>query len=357
MFKVLTICLVWLTLLVIDRTTGKDASHRAVGCRRQLSQMRCGIHRNVQLICIGESFNRPKLCASATWSPRGLTFANQTKVGDEPTAIFVNTNDAVYVTASSSHQVLSWINGSSSPTSLTSNFGINSYGLFVTIEGTAYIGSLGSNNQILKLTVNSSYIESVANVSGVCYGLFIDNYNNNSDLYCSLGTLHQVLKISLNNTTLQPTVVAGNGTPALTSYTLNTPSGLFVNSASGLYVADCGNNRVQLILPGQLNAVTVADSATWAPFSFNCPAGIVLDSDGYLFIVDRNNHRIVGAGPTGVRCIVGCTGSGGSAPDQLNYPSSLSFNSRGSLYVVDRNNSRIQTFALTNNVCGKSQQR
>ncbi|CAF4342654.1 unnamed protein product, partial [Adineta steineri] len=45
------------------------------------------------------------------------------------------------------------------------------------------------------------------------------------------------------------------------------------------------------------------------------------------FIADYFNNRIVGSGPNGFRCLVGCSTVAGSASNQLYYPSSLSFDS------------------------------
>ena len=259
----------------------------------------------------------------------------------------------MYVSASSLDQVLIWPTSNSSPIPIIPGALKNPYGLFVTSNSTVYVSSQDSfNSEIVKWTPNSSNIESVVNISGVCYDIFIDESNNN--LYCSLSAEHQVIKISLNDSGLPPIVVAGNGTPALTRFTLNRPCGLFVDRLSRLYVTDCRNNRVQLFGLGQSAGVTRADNVSWAPISFNCPTDVVLDTAGYLFIVDRNNHRIVASSPNGFRCIIGCSGSRGSAWNQLNFPSSLSFDRVGNLYVVDRNNSRVQRFRLTNNVCGGS---
>ena len=64
------------------------------------------------------------------------------------------------------------------------------------------------------------------------------------------------------------------------------------------------------------------------------PTGVVLDADGYLFIVDSGHHRIIGSGPGGFRCVVGCSGLAGSASDHLSSPATLSFDTDGNMFVV-----------------------
>jgi hypothetical protein len=83
----------------------------------------------------------------------------------------------------------------------------------------------------------------------------------------------------------------------------------------------------------------------------------VLDASGYLFITDYDNHRIIATGPIGLRCIVGCSGYGGSAANELYYPRSLSFDSYGNIYVTDTENQRIQKFFLATNSCCKYRNR
>jgi hypothetical protein len=120
-----------------------------------------------------------------------------------------------------------------------------------------------------------------------------------------------------------------------------------------LYVADWGNNRIQLFQSGELNGFTVAGN-TSPNFTITLyqPTGIVLDGDNYLFIVDSGNNRIVGSGSNGFRCLVGCGGSG-SASNQLNFPGTLSFDSFGNMFVTDVNNSRVQKFDLMINSSSK----
>jgi hypothetical protein len=76
-----------------------------------------------------------------------------------------------------------------------------------------------------------------------------------------------------------------------------------------------------------------------------------LDAQKYLFIVDSLNHRIVGSGPNGFRCLVGCYGFG-SQSNQLNVPFSLSFDRSGNMFVTDQGRRRIQKFEyLENSSC------
>jgi DNA-binding beta-propeller fold protein YncE len=131
---------------------------------------------------------------------------------------------------------------------------------------------------------------------------------------------------------------------------LYNPQGIFVDSNLNLYVADFSNNRIQFFLAGQLSGTTIAGNGV--SISLYGPSGITLDADGYLFTVDCSNSRVVGSGPNGFRCLVGCSGYG-SASDQLWNPQGLSFDSYGNMFVTDGSNYRIQKFFLATNSCGK----
>ena len=101
-----------------------------------------------------------------------------------------------------------------------------------------------------------------------------------------------------------------------------------------------------------MNATTAAGNGTPSTIILNLPTGVALDGDEYLFIVDSGGNRIVGSGPNGFRCIVGCLVS-----NQLNGPQSLAFDSYGDIYVTDQYNSRVQKFSLATNSCSKSIER
>ena len=97
----------------------------------------------------------------------------------------------------------------------------------------------------------------------------------------------------------------------------------------------------------------MAGSGAPGTINIRYPVTVVLDVDEYMFIVDSGNNRIIGSGPDGFRCVVGCTGTSGSALDQLSIPKSMAFDSHGNIFVVESNNQRIQKFLLSSNTCSE----
>ncbi len=167
-------------------------------------------------------------------------------------------------------------------------------------------------------------------------------------LYCLLGQRHQVIAKELDFTTNRFSIVAGTGSADTALNTLNNPRGIFVDINLDLYVADCGNNRIQLFHSTKLTGITVVgNSSSNVTIALNCPTAIILDADKDLFIVDNGNNRIVRSGLRGFQCLVGCFGSTGSASNQLNNPWSISFDSYGNIFVTDQGNNRIQKFILS----------
>ena len=133
----------------------------------------------------------------------------------------------------------------------------------------------------------------------------------------------------------------------------NYPRGIFVATNFDLYVADACNDRIQLFKSEEVNAITVAGSGAPTTIQLNYPTAVMLDGDGYLFIADSNNVRIIGSGPYGFRCVIGCTGGYGSASNQLSFLQSMAFDSYGNVFIVDTYNNRVQTFRVSSHSCSK----
>ena len=165
--------------------------------------------------------------------------------------------------------------------------------------------------------------------------------------------LHRVIRRSLDSNDTQVTTVAGKGCPGSYPQMLNEPRGLFVTINFALYVADSRNHRIQVFQQGVSIGKTAVGDGAPGTISLNIPTTVVLDADGYLFISEHLNCRIVGSGPDGFRCVIGCTGTSGAAPDLLLTPQSMSFDSYGNIFVADSGNNRIQKFLLSFNSCSK----
>lgn len=307
--------------------------------------MRSADHQSHRLIS-GVSYNQPKINTSACWFPNATTLTTSATIGTLPQAVFVDGINNVYVASRLNNTVLIWPQYSTAPAGNRSGNLNRPHSLFVSILGDVYVDNGFVNGRVDRFLFNSAIATPVMNVSASCFGLFLDSQNY---LYCSLRSLHQVVRLLIDSAATMPNVAAGNGIAGSASNMLDSPHGIVVDSSQNLYVADCGNDRIQRVQTGQTNGVTVVGEDAPSTITLDCPTGIVLDSDGYLFIVDSFNHRIVGSGPYGYRCIAGCSGSNGTSAAQLSFPQTMAFDSYANIYVTDRNNSRVQVFVPQKN--------
>jgi hypothetical protein len=286
----------------------------------------------------------------ATWSINAITFpSNYVGRLDSVHSIFVNTNNTVYISGQGPQgKILIWPDeGNINELIIIQGTWSSSYALFVTMEGDIYVDS-GSNDYQVKKWRNLRNTSAMY-VGQSCYGLFVDISDT---LYCSISRLHQVVTKSLNSVSSATILRAGSGCEGSFSNMLSNPRGIFVDIHLDLYVADCGNNRIQLFHSGDLNGTTVAGIQASGTIRLNCPTDVVLDADRYLFIVDSNNHRIVASGPNGFRTLFGYFGFG-SAPNQLYYPQNMAFDSYGNIFVTGNSSVRIQKILLSRNSCSK----
>jgi len=301
---------------------------------------------------IGLSYNQPIFCPNASWSENATTFASSDTIGADPYDIFITTNNTVYVPNRSNKFIIVWPEASLIPSGNISTSSSSIRTAFVAEDNSIYFDyQFNSISEIRRLSANLSNTLSIVRTYENCYDIFIDISNY---IYCSLPDYyHRVIRKSLNNSFDQVKIVAGTGVSGSTSFMLNWPHGIFVDTNLDLYVADRSNNRIQLFPFDQSDAITVAgNGSSPSTIGLNRPTAVILDANKYVFIVDYLSHRIVGSGPNGFRCLVGCNGLGSTA-NQLKNPRAISFDTYGNIFIADGGNNRIQKLALITNSCSK----
>ncbi|HMD71110.1 MAG TPA: carboxypeptidase regulatory-like domain-containing protein [Bryobacteraceae bacterium] len=192
---------------------------------------------------------------------------------------------------------------------------------------------------------------------GNVYGIAIDNLGN---VFLALGDYHIVVRVDANTGVV--TRVAGTGMagyngdniPAATAQ-LSSPTGLAVDAAGNLYIADSGNSRLRMVSGGAITTIAgngalgyAGDNGPPASAQFNGLADLAIDSAGNLYIADFYNQviRLVSQGVITTVAGNGTYGAGGdnlpatSVP--LAGPSGIALDSAGNLYIAEGYNNKIR---------------
>ncbi len=186
-------------------------------------------------------------------------------------------------------------------------------------------------------------------------GVAVDSAGN---VYVADSGNHTIRKVTPDGVMSTLAGLAGtsgssNGTGS--SARFNGPSGVAVDSAGNVYVADRNNHTIRLVTPGgvvsTLAGLAGSSGATDGAGSaarFYGPVGVAVDSGGKVYVADAGNHTIRKVTPDGVvSTLAGSAGSSGFANGtgslaRFNFPTGVAVDSAGIVYVVDLRNSSLR---------------
>lgn len=247
------------------------------------------------------------------------------------------------------------------------------FGLAVDASGSLYFADY-ANNRVRKIS-NSGVITSVAgNGLTCCYSADGGNavlasiyaptavaVDANGTIYIAATNNQRIHKVDLNGAI---STLAGNGTagyggdngPA-TSAMLYFPSGVHVDGAGNIYIADNNNHRVRKVnsagVIGTVAGTGVSgysgDGAAATAAKLNNPYAVTTDNYDNLVILDRYNSRIRMIDSSGIISTIAGNGTAGffgegvsATTASLLSPKGVVLDTSGNLYIADQNNHRVR---------------
>jgi len=148
----------------------------------------------------------------------------------------------------------------------------------------------------------------------------------------------------------------GDGLPAVDAE-LAGPTGVAVDGAGNIYIADTGSDRVRRVTPdgtilpfaGTGVPGPLGDGGPAVRATLHQPTGLAVDQAGDVFIADAFNNRVRRVAPDGTITtiagtgVAGFSGDGGSATAAtLDLPSSVSVAANGDILIADLGGGRVR---------------
>jgi hypothetical protein len=163
----------------------------------------------------------------------------------------------------------------------------------------------------------------------------------------------------------------GDGGPAQAAM-LDLPTALALDSAGNVYVADTDNHRIRRIAAATGKITTVAgngvegfagDAGPATAASIDSPSGLAVDAAGNLYLADTHNGRVrtVKAATGAISTIAGVGATGGNVQQfggdggaataaGMALPRGLTLDAAGNLYVADSANHRIRRISAAGTI-------
>ena len=199
------------------------------------------------------------------------------------------------------------------------------------------------------------------------YGVAVDTFGN---IYIAGAYSNMINKV---NTAGIITTIAGNGTTGFsgdggpaTAAELSYPTGVAVDNAGNVYVADNSNNRIRKInaagiittvvgsgtvgtIPGGMTGSYTGDGGPATAATINTPYYLYIDNSGNMYIPDQGNNVVRMVNAAGIITTIAGNGTAGFSGDggpataaEFNAPTGVAMDDTGNVLIADDANSRIR---------------
>ena len=245
---------------------------------------------------------------------------------DNPVGVAVDQAGNVYVTDHNNHRVRK----------------IDTNGIVSTLAGTG----------------NYGYADGPADQARFSYlaGVAVDQEGN---VYVADRYNHRIRKIDTNGmvSTLAGTGDSGHADGSADQARFSYPFGVAADQEGNLYVTDRSNHRIRKIdINGMVSTLAGTGSRGYTDgpagqARFDYPTGVAVNQAGNLYVADRSNHRIRKIDANGMVSTLAGTGNYGYADgpaDQarFSYPFGVATDQEENIYVADIGNNRIRKSLL-----------
>jgi uncharacterized protein (TIGR03437 family) len=227
-------------------------------------------------------------------------------------------------------------------------------GVVTTFAGNGIVSGFGGEGDPATLTPLDAPQGVVPDLAG---NVYISDTNHNRVIQVdTAGNMHTVAGDGTAGNT------AGSGTSLGEVYN---PSGLAMDGAGNLYIADTQNQRIQMLTPGGTISTIVGtgasgfsgDGGAALAAELNVPSAVAVDSVGNLYVADTGNNRVRMVTTDGNIATIAGTGdaayngdSGLALDIALNMPGGLALDGQGNVWVADTGNNRVRMLAAIQTV-------
>jgi sugar lactone lactonase YvrE len=182
-------------------------------------------------------------------------------------------------------------------------------------------------------------------------GVALDRAGNLYVADAGNNTIRRISTAGLVTTLAGKAGQAGSDDGAGGAASFSNPAAVAVDGAGNVYVADCDNNEIRKVTPAGIVTTLVAGSG-----GLDDPQGVALDSAGNVYVASSGNGSIEKVTPAGVVTVfagipfVPGSADGDAITARFDHPGSLAVDGAGFVYVTDSGNDTIRVIAPTGTV-------